>query len=459
MEIVERRKLVASVLFTAFIFTFSQFLLITAYPTIMHEFNVNATQVQWLTTAFLITTIVILPMTGYLSNKFSTKSLIIFSLVTFIIGSAVGALAPTFFVLTFSRVVQAIGAAVMLPLVQTVIFNVYPKNRRGQAMGMLGAIVNVAPASAPPVAGLIIDLTGWRFINWMLIPIAVTAIILALLYVRDTFDRRPQILDIPSLIIAGVGFFSLSFGLSNISVFGFTDLYVWLPVIIGGVTLIFFVSRQLKLTKPILELRLFKGGLFRLGVVLLFMNIMLLLSMETILPMLAQEVLQTSVFVSGLILVPGTLLFSVATYFAGNLYDRAGPRRVIIPGLIITAIALLLMRTVGMETSPFTVMVYFCVFMSGFGMILMTFQTVSINAVEQDEIVHASALVNIIRQFSMTLGIILFTTIITVTVETSSLDYQEGMLNGIHNAITSMIIISIVSIILSFMIDKTRMEE
>lgn len=456
MNISERRKIVSVVLFTSFIFSFNQFLLITAYPTIMREFNITATEVQWLTTIFIITTMIILPMTSFLSNTFTSKSLVIFSLTTFIIGSFVGAFAPTFFILVLSRVIQAVGAAIMLSLVQTVLISIYPKEQRGFAMGLLGVVINVAPASAPPIAGLFIDFSGWRALYFMLIPLAGIALIMAILYMKDVFARKYVKLNLSSLVIGSIGFFTFTLGLSNISVYGFTHLYSILPLIGGIIVLILFVILQFKSNNPILNLRLFSHPIFTLGVILLFLNIMLLLSVETIIPMLAQNVLETSVFLSGIILVPGTIILIIVTYAAGKLYDAFGPRRITIPGLIFSTTALFLMRTVSLDTSPVIVILYFCLFMTGFGLIMMTFQTVAMNAVESSEVLDASALVNILRQFSLSIGVIVFTTIITLTMEHSETSAKVSMLQGMHYAFTLMVSISIISLLLSLFLKKNQ---
>lgn len=452
----ERRKIVSVVLFTSFVFSFNQFLLITAYPTIMREFDITATQVQWLTTIFLITTIVILPTTSYLSNTYTSKALVIFSISSFIIGSIIGYTAPTFFILIISRIVQAVGAAIMLSLVQTVIISVYPRERRGFAMGLLGVVVNVAPASAPPIAGIIIDFAGWRALYLMLIPLSVIALIMAVFFMKDVFERKNVTLKLSSLIVGSIGFFSFTLGISNISVYGFTHLYTVLPLLIGMISLGVFFIRQLKETQPILNLRLLLNPIFTLGTVLLFLNIMLLLSVETIIPMLAQDVLETSVFVSGMILVPGTVVLIIMTYIAGKLYDAFGPKRVIIPGLIMSTAALVLLWTVELHTPPWTIMAYFCLFMAGFGLTIMTFQTVAMNSVDGKDVLDASALVNIMRQFSLSIGVILFTTIITMTMEASNLPEQTAMLNGMHRAFILMIIISAFSILLSLYFKKGR---
>src|SRR5699024_7592997 len=179
--------------------TFNQFLLITAFPTIMEEFNVNATQVQWLTNAFILTTIIFIPMSGYLSLTFSAKTLVIFSLTCLLIGTIIGGWSPNFGVLILSRVVQAIGAGIILPLIQTILLIVFPYNKRGFAMGLLGAVTNVAPASAPSISGIIIDYLDWRSLHWVLLPFIASIIILTLFPTNNALEHTRTQLDIRSV--------------------------------------------------------------------------------------------------------------------------------------------------------------------------------------------------------------------------------------------------------------------
>jgi len=423
---IKYKGVVVVIMATAFLFTFSQFLLITAYPTIMNEFNLNATQVQWLTTAFLLTTIVFIPMTGYLSNVFSAKTLVVFSLSCLVIGTVIGGLTPNFGSLISSRVIQAIGAGIILPLVQTILMTVFPYERRGFAMGLLGAVVNVAPASAPSISGIIIDFFSWRSLHWMLLPIVVITLISAIFLMKNLLEKQAAKLDIFSIIFSAIGFSFFIFGLSNISVTGFNDMLVILPIFIGVISVYVFVRRQLNLSVPVLNVKLFRNPTFRLSMVLVFINMMLLLSAETILPMFAQDVLGTSAFLSGFLLVPGTILLSVVTIVSGNLYDLYGGRKISIIGFSCTLISLLLLNTVGMDNSPYWIMLHFCLFMTGFGLTLMPLVTMSMNALGDADISHGSAIVNTVRQFGMTFGIIALTTIISVTTSIMDTSYETG---------------------------------
>ncbi|WP_059105293.1 DHA2 family efflux MFS transporter permease subunit [Shouchella shacheensis] len=453
---IESKGVVIVILTAAFLFTFSQFLLITAYPTIMDEFDLNATQVQWLTTAFLLTTIVLIPMTGYLSNTFSSRTLVVFSLSCLLVGTVIGGLAPNFGTLISSRVVQAIGAGIILPLVQTILLTVFPYERRGFAMGLLGAVVNVAPASAPSISGMLLDVFNWRSLHWVLLPIVMVTLLLAIVVMKDVLEKQHAKLDLPSISLSAIGFSFFIFGLSNISVSGFLDLIVIVPILIGVLFLFLFVRRQFALAVPVLNLRLFRHSTFRLAMVLIFINMMLLLSAETILPMFAQDVLGTSAFFSGFILVPGTILLSIMTIVSGNLYDRYGGKKIAVIGFAFTFVSLLLLSTVRMDSSPYWIMAHFCLFMIGFGLTLMPLVTVSMNALDNGDIPHGSAIVNTVRQFGMTFGIIVLSTIISITTSTMDTSYEVGTYWGTTYALIVMALLSLLALALTTFIRENK---
>lgn len=450
------KGVIAIVLSSTFLFSFSQFLLITAYPTIMDEFNVNATQIQWLTTAFLLTTVVFIPMAGYLSNTFSSRFLVIFSMVCLVIGTMVGFIAPNFITLILSRIIQAIGAGIMLPLVQVILLSIFPYKKRGFAMGLLGAVVNVAPASAPSISGIVIDLLNWRALHLIMLLLVLVVFLLALLYMKNVSQQLESKLDMLSIILSGIGFVSIIFGMSNVSVFGFGHWRVIAPIILGGVALTIFIKRQWRLELPVLNLRLFQRKTFLISVVLIFINMMLLLSAETILPMFSQDVLGTSAFLSGFVLVPGTILLSIMTIISGNLYDKYGGRRIVMIGFTLIMLSTLLLSTISMHHSPYLIMVYFCLFMLGFGLTLMPLVTVSVNALNTSEIPHGSAIVNTVRQFGMAFGVIVLTTVISVTTNQMDAPYKVGTYWGSTYAFIIMGILALIAACLSLLLNEDR---
>ncbi|MCC4722945.1 MFS transporter [Salinicoccus sp. RF5] len=453
---IESKGVVVVIIAAAFLLTFNQFLLITAFPTIMAEFDINATQVQWLTNAFILVTLIFIPMSGYLSTTYSARTLVIFSLTCLLIGTAIGGWSPNFGILLLSRMIQAIGAGIILPLIQTILLIVFPYHRRGFAMGLLGAVTNIAPASAPSISGIIIDYLDWRSLHWVILPFILITFVMALFLMKNVLEQNRTTLDLRSVVLSASGFALFILGLSNISVYGFLSLWSILPMAVGIVSVLFFISRQFSIPTPVLNLDLFRNRTFTLAIILIFINMMLLLSTETILPMFAQDALGTSAFLSGFLLVPGTIILSVITFVSGNLYDRYGGKRIATIGFACTALSLGLINTVGMDDSPYWIMVYFCLFMTGFGLTLMPLVTVSMSELGKADIPHGSAIVNTVRQFAMAFGIIILTSIISITVAVMEAPYAVSTYWGTSYALIVMAGLAVLGFILTLRLKETR---
>lgn len=453
---IESKGVVVVIIAAAFLLTFNQFLLITAFPTIMAEFDINATQVQWLTNAFILVTLIFIPMSGYLSTTYSARTLVIFSLTCLLIGTAIGGWSPNFGILLLSRMIQAIGAGIILPLIQTILLIVFPYHRRGFAMGLLGAVTNIAPASAPSISGIIIDYLDWRSLHWVILPFILITFIMALFLMKNVLEQNRTTLDLRSVALSASGFALFILGLSNISVYGFLSLWSILPMAVGIVSVLFFIRRQFSIPTPVLNLDLFRNRTFSLAIILIFINMMLLLSTETILPMFAQDALGTSAFLSGFLLVPGTIILSVITFISGNLYDRYGGKRIATIGFACTAVSLGLINTVGMDDSPYWIMVYFCLFMTGFGLTLMPLVTVSMSELGKADIPHGSAIVNTVRQFAMAFGIIILTSIISITVAVMEAPYATSTYWGTSYALIVMAGLAVLGFILTLRLKETR---
>ncbi|WP_342387895.1 MFS transporter [Salinicoccus bachuensis] len=455
-EKIESKGVVVVIIAAAFLLTFNQFLLITAFPTIMTEFDINATQVQWLTNAFILVTLIFIPMSGYLSTTYSARTLVIFSLTCLLIGTAIGGWSPNFGVLLASRMIQAIGAGIILPLIQTILLIVFPYHRRGFAMGLLGAVTNIAPASAPSISGIIIDYLDWRSLHWVILPFILITFVMALFLMKNVLEQNRTTLDLRSVALSASGFALFILGLSNISVYGFLSPWSLLPMAVGIVSVLFFISRQFSIPTPVLNLDLFRNRTFSLAITLIFINMMLLLSTETILPMFAQDALGTSAFLSGFLLVPGTIILSVITFISGNLYDRYGGKRIATIGFACTALSLGLINTVGIDDSPYWIMVYFCLFMTGFGLTLMPLVTVSMSELGKEDIPHGSAIVNTVRQFAMAFGIIILTSIISITVAVMEAPYATSTYWGTSYALIVMAGLAVLGFILTLRLKETR---
>ncbi|WP_240374032.1 DHA2 family efflux MFS transporter permease subunit [Bacillus piscicola] len=441
----QRRLIIFIVIGANFLFLLNQFLLITAYPVIMRDYAINATQVQWLTTAFLLVTSIFILMTGYLIDRFTTRQLVVSSLVMLVIGTLIGWLAPSFLVLVVARIIQAIGAGIMLPLVQTILLMVYPENQRGRAMGLLGFVMNVAPAIGPSIAGLIVDFYSWPFLFFIILPPAGFFLLLASVYMRNITEQRPTKLDVPSVVLSSVSLTGILFGTSMISVVGFVDWIVWLPLLAGVLCLWLFVQRQLTLKFPTLNVRILKNKSFTWITASVFIIAMLLLSAETILPLFSQDAQGSSAFVAGVILFPGTVILSITSLLGGHLFDKYGGKTVISSGFILLLVACFLFILFDKETSSIFISSIFCIFMAGIGLTMMPQVTLAMNRVPRTELAHGTSIVTTLRQFGMGIGVTLLTTLISLSTNDPSVPYPEAVLQGSRGAFIAMSVLAVLS--------------
>jgi len=241
-------KVIMTVLLAgAFVAILNQTLLATALPHIMADLKIDATKAQWLTTVFMLVNGIMIPVTAFLIGKFSTRGLFLTAMGLFAIGTGVAAISPTFSLLLVGRVLQAAGAGIMLPLMQTILLLMFPIEKRGSAMGMVGLVIAFAPAIGPTLSGWIVDSYSWRYLFYLIFPIAIIDIIFAYFALKNVTERKNPTLDVLSIILSTLGFGGLLFGFSNAGSNGWGSLSVLAPLIVGIVTLVLFIVRQFKL--------------------------------------------------------------------------------------------------------------------------------------------------------------------------------------------------------------------
>ncbi|GAK02211.1 multidrug and toxin extrusion MATE family efflux pump YdhE/NorM [Geomicrobium sp. JCM 19037] len=310
----KRRLLVGILLSASFISVLNQFLLITAFPQIMSDFEINATEVQWLTTVFMLAIAILVPITAYLIDRFTSRALLLAAVFSFFIGTLVAALAPNFGTLLVGRILQGAGSGMMMPLMQTVLLLVYPREQRGFAMGLVGLVINVAPAIGPVISGLLVDSFSWRAVFYVTLPAVLLLMGFIYRYMENVTEQRPAKIDVLSVLLSSVAFGGILYGFNSTG----SSTTAMLMIGIGSVALLLFIFRQLRLEKPMLELRTFKRPLFALVIVITALSFSLLIAVETILPMFVQNVQLYSAFDSGLIIFPGAMTLAVMSSWPAN---------------------------------------------------------------------------------------------------------------------------------------------
>ncbi|MFC4403253.1 MDR family MFS transporter [Gracilibacillus xinjiangensis] len=452
---INRTPLMVVLISGAFVAILNQTLLGTALPHIMTDLEINEALAQWLQSIFLLVNGIMIPITAFLIGKFSTRALFLTAMGSFAAGTLVCAMAPGFYVLLVGRVLQAAGAGIMMPLMQTIMFLVFPIEKRGSAMGMFGLVIAFAPAIGPTLSGYLVEHFDWRSLFYVILPIAVIDIIVAYkILVNVTKQTNPKV-DISSIILSTLGFGGLLYGFSTAGDVnhGWTSPLVYIPLIIGAVTLYIFIKRQLKLQQPILEFRIFQYKMFTLTTAIGMISFFAMIGGAIILPIMMQSYLGFSALQSGLMLLPGALLMGAMNPITGKLFDKFGARWLAITGLGILVVTTFLFSILTTETSYLYLTVVNAFRMFGIAMVMMPVTTAGLNQLPSNMVPHGTAMNNTMRQMAGAIGTALLVSIMINQANPSN--GMEGMIHGVNVSFLVAAIISAAGFILSFFIKNS----
>ncbi|MGJ5591271.1 MDR family MFS transporter [Micrococcus lylae] len=434
-------RLIGLLVAAAFVVILNETIMSVALPRLMAEFSVTAATAQWLSTGFMLTMAVVIPFTGWVMNRFTVRQVFVFAMSTFVVGTAVAGLAPWFSVLLLGRVVQAVGTAIMMPLLMTTVLNVVPVARRGRIMGIISIVIAVAPATGPTVGGVILEHLSWRWMFGTVFPIAVAALATGALWVRNVTEPRPVRLDGFSGVLCALGFGGMIFGLSSIgeSAAGHAPIAPWIPILAGAMFLALFAVRQVRLKDgALLDLRTLTRPTYATALACMLVTMMALFGVIILLPMYFQQVLGWTTQQSGLALLPGGAAMAVLGYVVGNLYDRVGPRPLLIPGSVLAAGALWGFTFLSPDTTAPLVVGLHIVMSIGLSLMFSPLMTTALSALPRRLYAHGSALVSTLQQVAAAAGTALFITLLTVGTASSAAhgaDQVAATMDGVHLAL------------------------
>ena len=477
---------IAILTFITFCGNFTQLQLSAALPTIVAEFGISVTTGQWLTSIFQLVMGVMVPLTAYLTRRFSTRQIVITSMSIFTIGSLMAWVSPTFILVLLGRMLEAIGTGVMWPVLQITVFSIYPLSRRGMAMGMVGMAMSVAPAIGPTFGGWQTDANGWRSIFLTLTAIGAFALVLATFWLHNfgATDKTVKA-DFFSVFLSVFGFGGLMFGFTNIESYPFAHPLVWLPMVVGMVGIVWFILRQLSNKRawveaqsrsaaenapagaesaagpavnaadahegilhghlrfhrwhrttgrePLLDLEVLKNRSFTVGTITAALSFFAFSSITVILPLYIQDDRGFSATMSGLIMLPGALGQAIAQFFGGKALDRFGARPVALIGTITLCFGTVMMSLISMDSWIWWVSIWQFVRQIGMGFVLMPITTWSLNCLEPKEVSAGSAVTNTVRQIAGAIG----APVLVILMETFAAMRQTALGGGADVAIAA----------------------
>ncbi|MEX0151186.1 MDR family MFS transporter [Microbacterium sp. LMI1-1-1.1] len=461
----EQSRVIWLLLTAAFVAILNETTMNVAIPFLIRDLGITAVSAQWLTTAFMLTMAVVIPITGFLLRRFTTRQVFITAMSLFSTGTLVAFLSPGFEVLVGARVIQASGTAIMMPLLMTTLMTIVPPQHRGRMMGRVSIVMALAPAIGPTMSGIVLETLGWHWIFGIVFPIALVALFIGARWIRNLGETSAAPIDIPSVILSAFGFGGLVFGLSQIgghggegtdAAAGTSALPLVLALAVGVVGLALFVWRQLRLQRAdnaLLDLRVFRSRNFSLSVAQLGVMSLAFFGAITLLPLYLQNVLGRSPLETGLAVLPGSLAMGLAGPVIGRIYDRFGTQILLVPGAFITSGMLWFFTTVGTSTPFAFLVVAQTILMIGLALSFTPLFTASLGSLEPRFYSYGSAVVGTVQQVAGAAGIALLVTVMS-TVSASAGSGVEGDAAGTRVAFLIAAIVSLPLIVGAFVIRK-----
>jgi len=465
LENIKRLPILVTLIIGAFFSILNETLLNIAFVDLTIDLNVSYTTIQWLSTSYMLVVGILIPVSALLVQWFTTRQMFLGAMVLFSVGTLVCAIAPEFTVLLIGRIIQAFGTGLMLPVMMNTILVLYPPEKRGAAMGSIGLVIMFAPAIGPTLSGLILESLDWRWLFYLVFPFAVISVVIAAIYLKNVSEVTKPKVDFLSVILSTIGFGGIVYGFSSAGEGDWTVMKVYLTLIIGGISLLLFIWRQLVSRSPILNLRAFLSPMFSLSTVLLIIVMMSLFSTLLLLPIFLQQGLLMTAFAAGLILLPGGVLNGFLSPITGKLFDKFGPRVLVIPGTIILILVMWLFTRITLETSSGTLILYHCIMMVAISMIMMPAQTNGLNQLPKVLYPHGTAILNTLQQVSGAIGVAFFISIMsngTKRYMTGAADLTDPNLAalalnaGVHDSFRVGMIFAIVALVLALFVRKAK---
>lgn len=449
-------------LVSAFVVILNETIMGVALPVLNRDLGIPVSTGQWLTSAFMLVMAVVIPVTGFLLQRFHVRQVFVTAMTLFSTGTLICFLAPGFTVLLLGRIVQAGGTAIMMPLLITTVLNMVTADRRGRVMGRISIVISVAPAIGPTISGLILQVLDWRWLFGLVLPIALLGLGLGVAFIRNVTEPRPAKVDVFSVIVSALAFGGLVYGFSALGGEGASPFVpAWAAIAVGAVSLVVFVLRQLRLQRDdraLLDLRVFQSRQFSLSIVLVAASFTALFGTVILLPLYMQNILGFDTLVTGLVMLPGGLLMGLIAPFVGRMFDRYGPRPLVTPGTVLVAVALWTMTLLGTDTPVGFVIVAHIFFSLGLGLTLTPVLTGGLGSLPQRLYSHGSAVVGTTQQLAGAAGTASFVALMSSVAASrmaSGTDSVVAEAGGIHIAFYLGAGIATAAFVISFFVRRS----
>ena len=423
----------------------------TALPGVVEYFGISTSVGQWITSSYSLVMGMIMPLTAFLITRFPTKRLYLTGIGAFIAGLLVSIFAGDFALMMVGRVLQACGNGVLMTAAQVVIMTIYPIKKRGTMMGTYGLATTAAPVVAPTIAGLMIDAFGWKSIFYVSLVIMILSFIISCIVFEDVLELQDKKFDVVSFVESIVAFGGVTLGIGNLSTFGILSIEVGVPLLLGAVVCVFFVTRQCRLEKPFLDVKILVNRNYAVSVISSMVLYLVMMGSSVMMPLYVQSVMGYSAVVSGLVTLPGSLATALVSPFAGKLYDEIGIKKVFVAGAAALVISNMGMFFLSMETPLWIAAALNVIRNISIGSLMMPLLTWGTSNVHPTKMADASSLLTSLRTIAGSIGSAVFVGIMTMVAASSAESYGDNaMMHGMNMSFFWMAVGAAVLLLIAF---------
>ena len=429
--------------------------LTTALPPIIKEFQVDVTTGQWLTSGFSLAMGIMMPLTAFLITRFRTKKLYLTAIGCFVAGLLICVAAPNFYIVMAGRILQACGNGILTSMAQVILLTIYPPEKRGTIMGWYGLSIGAAPVVAPTLAGILVDLSGWRMIFFISIAIMLVSFVFAICVMGNVLETQDKRFDVVSFVLSAFAFGGITLGIGNIGTYSLGSVQVLPALLIGVVGSVFFVYRQFHLEQPFLDLRILKEKNYTWSVIGSMLLYLVMMGSSIIMPLYVQTIMGYSATISGLVTLPGSLVMAVISPFAGRIYDRLGMKKLFVSGA-----ALMLLSNLGMflltpEMSIWLASFYNAVRCAAIGCLMMPLVTWGISGIPETKTADGTALLTSLRTIAGAIGSAVFVGIMIFVASRSEGTYGDrAQMHGLNLTFLAMSCTTLILLLIAVFLVK-----
>lgn len=381
-----------------------------ALPKLMSVFGSTVEQARWIITAYSLTMGSVIPLTGYLCNKYGTKRIYIFSLIMFTVGSLLCGFAWSNQSMIAFRIIQGLGGGLIMPVSMSILYDIVEPSELGMAMGLWGIAAMAAPAIGPTLSGYIIQYLDWRLIFTINIPIGFIGVVLSMILLKKKPAHPAKGFDYTGFISSTVGLICCLYVLGEGNV-DFKDVNNVLLLTFGGFCLLLFVINELTHPQPLLNLRLLKIPDFMLSIIISSVLTMAMFGFVFIFPLYLQSLRGYSAMQTGMIMFPSAIITGFVMPISGMLTDKFGAKPLMFPGLLLLAYSTYELSSINLNTSIDWIIAYSMLRGVALGLTMMPVTTNGMKFVPPAQVAGASALSNTIRQVSAAISITALTSL------------------------------------------------